>query len=215
VIPQEELDAFATLALERDLYLVFDECYEKFLYDGRPHASLARSARRLRDRLILISTLSKSYAMTGYRIGYAVADRTLIAALATVQGHDCTHPASITQAAAVAALLGSQDELHRMIREYRGRRDVMVAGLRSIPDISCPSPPGAFYAFPNVAALCARTGAAGSIELATQLLRDARIAAVPGEAFGAPGYLRFSYALSLERIREGLERLRAFAASFP
>ncbi|MGH9867525.1 MAG: pyridoxal phosphate-dependent aminotransferase [Candidatus Polarisedimenticolia bacterium] len=215
VIPQQELDAFAALALERDLYLVFDECYEKFLYDGRPHASLARCAHKVRDRLILISTLSKSYAMTGYRIGYAVADRPLVAALATVQGHDCTHPASITQAAAVAALLGSQDELQRMIREYRSRRDVMVEALRSIGGISCAVPPGAFYAFPNVAALCERAHAADSIELATRLLREARIATVPGEAFGAPGYLRFSYALSLDRIREGLERLRAFAASFP
>jgi aspartate aminotransferase len=213
VIPQDELDRFATLALEKDLYLVFDECYEKFLYDARPHASLARAAWRLRDRLVLVSTLSKSYAMTGYRIGYAVAARPLVAAMATVQGHDCTHPTAIAQAAAVQALEGPQDELHRMIREYRTRRDIMVAGLRAIPGITCQVPPGAFYAFPGVSDLCRRVGAADSIVLATRLLREARIAAVPGEAFGMPGYLRFSYALSLDEIREGLERLRAFAGS--
>ncbi len=211
VIPQQELDAFAELALQKDLYLVFDECYEKFLYDGRQHASLARAAWRIRDRLVLISTLSKSYAMTGYRIGYAVADRPLVDALALVQGHDCTHPAGITQAAAVAALTGPQDELHRMIREYRNRRDVMVAGLRAIAGVTCTVPPGAFYAFPNVEGLCRRAGARDSVELATFLLRDARIATVPGEAFGVSGYLRFSYALSIDRIHEGLERLRAFA----
>ncbi|HKY33270.1 MAG TPA: pyridoxal phosphate-dependent aminotransferase [Candidatus Polarisedimenticolia bacterium] len=212
VIPAEEIEAFADLVMEKDLYLVFDECYEKFLYDGRRHASPARHAGRLRDRLILVSTLSKSYAMTGYRIGYAVSCRPIVAALAAVQGHDCTHPTAIAQAAAVEALEGPQDDLRRMIEEYRLRRDLMVEGLRSIPGVTCATPPGSFYAFPGVTGLCQRLGSPDSASLAGRLLAGARIATVPGEAFGAPGFLRFSYALSQERIREGIERLRSCAA---
>ncbi len=212
VIPQEELAAFADLAQEKDLCLIFDECYENFLYDGAGHASLAREFVRLRDRLVLVSTMSKSYAMTGYRVGYAVAARPLIAAIAIIQSHDSTHPTSIAQAAALEALRGPQDELSRMVGEYRKRRDLIVSGLGSVPGVTCALPAGAFYAFPGVSGLCARLGVNSSIELATLLLREARIATVPGEAFGAAGYLRFSYALSEEKIREGIERLRSVAA---
>ncbi|HET9480433.1 MAG TPA: pyridoxal phosphate-dependent aminotransferase [Candidatus Polarisedimenticolia bacterium] len=209
VIPAGELARFADLAVGKDLLLIFDECYEKFLYDGREHASLAREHRRLRDRLVLVSTFSKSYAMTGYRVGYAVASRELISAMAIVQSHDCTHPTSIAQAAALEALSGPQDDLAAMILEYTRRRDRMVAGLRSIPGLSCEEPAGAFYAFPGVEALYDRFGVSDSMGLAAELLRRARIATVPGEAFGAPGFLRFSYALSTERIQEGIDRLRA------
>ncbi len=210
VIPGEELSAYADLATEKDLYLVFDECYEKFLYGGRVHASLAREARRLRDRLVLVSTLSKSYAMTGYRVGYAVAARPLIGAMATVQSHDCTHPTAVAQAAAVEALTGPQDDLTRMLEEYGKRRDLILAGLRSIPGMTCLNPAGAFYAFPGVTGLYQRLGVGDSLSVAQAFLKEARIATVPGEAFGAPGYLRFSYALSAARIKEGLERIRAF-----
>ncbi len=212
VIPSQELAAFADLALEKDLYLVFDECYECFVYGGAGHFSLAREAGRIKDRLILVSTLSKSYAMTGWRVGYALADRPVIAAMATVQGHDCTHTAAVAQAAALEALRGPQDALAAMVAEYARRREVMVAGLRSVPGVTCAEPAGAFYAFPNVADLCRRLGARDDGDLAGLLLRRARIAAVPGQAFGASGYLRFSYALSADRIREGLDRLRAAAS---
>ncbi|HET6372771.1 MAG TPA: aminotransferase class I/II-fold pyridoxal phosphate-dependent enzyme, partial [Candidatus Polarisedimenticolia bacterium] len=164
--------------------------------------------RRLRDRLVLTSTLSKTYAMTGHRVGYAVGAKSLISAMAIVQSHDCTHPSAAMQVGAVEALTGPQDEVERMIAEYRGRRDVMVTGLRSIPGITCVKPPGAFYAFPGVAGIYDALGVRDSFGVAGALLTKARIATVPGEAFGAPGYLRFSYALSTERIREGIERLR-------
>jgi len=211
VIPQEELSLYADLALEKDLFLIFDECYEKFLYDGRKHASPARYHGKLRDRLVLVSTLSKTYAMTGYRVGYAVSCRPLIAAIEVVQSHDCTHPTAVAQAAAVEAMSGPQDALNGMIEEYRRRRDLIVAGLQSIPGVTCSTPAGAFYAFPGVTGLYRRFRVNDSIGVATALLKEARIATVPGEAFGAPGYLRFSYALAADRIREGMERFRALA----
>ncbi|HEY3174947.1 MAG TPA: pyridoxal phosphate-dependent aminotransferase [Candidatus Polarisedimenticolia bacterium] len=208
VIPQDELGRFAELALRRDLYLIFDECYEKFLYDGLTHASLASEHGRVRDRLILVGTFSKSYAMTGYRVGYAVAAGPLISAMSVVQSHDTTHPTGVAQAAALEAMTGPQHEMERMIEEYCRRRDLIVPGLRSIPGVECLNPPGAFYAYPGVSGLYRRLGVNDSIGVATVLLKDARIATVPGEAFGTPGYLRFSYALSAERISEGIARFR-------
>ncbi len=207
-IPAEVLREFADLARERDLYLIFDECYEKFLYDGVRHASLASEVARIRDRLILASTFSKSYAMTGYRVGYAVAARPIIAAMSTIQGHDCTHPTAVAQAAALEALEGPQDEMIAMVAEYRLRRDLIVSALRSVPGVTCVMPEGAFYAFPGVTGLYERLGVRDSVGVASRLLTSARIATVPGEAFGAPGYLRFSYALSSDRIREGIDRMR-------
>jgi aspartate aminotransferase len=208
VIPDDELSRWADLALERDLYVIFDECYERFLYDGRSHASMARHAARLRDRLVLASTFSKSYAMTGYRIGFGRADRRVVSAMATVQSHDATHASSIVQAAALEALKGPQDDLTRMVGEYARRRAIMVNGLCSIPGISCLMPGGAFYAFPGVAGLYERLGVSDSFGVAKALLEKARIAVVPGEAFGINGYVRFSYALATERIETGIARLR-------
>ncbi len=209
VIPEEELARFADLALEKDLYLVFDECYEKFLYDGRRHASLASQHRRIRDRLVLVGTMSKSYAMTGYRVGYAVADRPLIAGMAVIQSHDCTHATAVAQAASVEALLGPQDEMERMVAEYTRRRELIVSALSSMPGVTCPRPAGAFYVFPGVTGLCETLGLSGSIDLAKHLLTEARIATVPGEAFGAPGHLRLSYAVSEGLIRQGMDRMAA------
>ena len=208
VIPDDELSRWADLALERDLYVIFDECYERFLYDGRSHASMALHAARLRDRLVLASTFSKSYAMTGYRIGFAIADRRVVSAMATVQSHDATHASSIVQAAALEAVKGPQDDMTRMVSEYARRRAIMVNGLRSIPGITCLMPGGAFYAFPGVAGLYERLGVSDSFGVAKALLEKARIAVVPGEAFGITGYVRFSYALAVERIETGLARLR-------
>ena len=212
VIPQDELGRFADLARAQDLYLILDECYEQFVYDGLSHASLAREAGRLRDRLILAGTLSKSYAMTGYRVGYGVAARPLIAAMAVVQSHDCTHPTAAAQAAGVEALEGSQEALARMLGEYAARRELIVEGLRAIPGVTCLKPAGAFYAFPGVTGLYGKLGARDAVGVAQILLKEARIATVPGEAFGAPGYLRFSYALSADRIVEGLKRFRALVS---
>lgn len=211
VIPDDELDRFVRLALDEDLYLIHDECYERFLYDGRKHASLASRHGSIRDRLVLVGTMSKSYAMTGYRVGYAVADRPIIAGMAVIQSHDSTHATAVAQAASVEALRGPQDAMDRMIAEYGRRRELIASALDSMPGVTCPRPAGAFYVFPGVTGLCEKLGLSSSIDLAKHLLKEARIATVPGEAFGAPGHLRLSYAVSEDQIREGMRRMAAAA----
>ena len=208
VIPQEEIDRFVALALRADLYIIFDECYEKFIYDGRRHATPLLSDGRVRDRLILVSAVSKTYAMTGWRVGYAVGPKPVVEAMGTLQSHDATHTSAVSQAAAAEAIEGPQESVAAMLREYTSRRAAMVEGLCSIRGFACKPPAGAFYAFPRVTGLYGRLGVSGSAAVAKHLLEEARVATVPGEAFGAPGYVRFSYALALERIREGLERIR-------
>jgi aspartate aminotransferase len=211
VIPQEEIDRFVRLALQHDLYLIFDECYEHFLYDGRIHATPALSDGRARDRLVLVSAVSKSYAMTGWRVGYALGPRPIIEALSALQSHDTTHPAAVAQAAAAEAIGGSQESVKTMLLEYASRRSVMIEGLSAIRGFACRMPAGAFYAFPRVTGLYSRLGVRTAADVARFLLEEARVATVPGEAFGAEGYLRFSYALGVDRIREGIERIRRSA----
>jgi aspartate aminotransferase len=208
VIPQEEIDRFVALALRRDLYLIFDECYEHFLYDGRRHATPALSDGRARDRLLLVSSVSKTYAMTGWRVGYALGPKPLIGAMAAIQSHDTTHTAACAMAAAAEGISGPQDSVRAMLAEYTARRAVTVDGLSSVRGITCQMPGGAFYAFPRVTGLYGRIGVQDDASVARFLLSEAKVATVPGEAFGAPGYLRFSYALSLDRIREGIDRIR-------
>jgi len=208
VIPQGEIDRLAALALRADLYIIFDECYEHFLYDGRRHATPALSDGRLRDRLLLISAVSKTYAMTGWRVGYALGPKPVIKAIAAIQSHDTTHTAAIAQAAAAEALSGPQESVKEMLAEYTRRRTAILEGLGALRGITCAPPAGAFYAFPNVTGLYGRLGVSDSAAVAKFMLGEAKIATVPGEAFGAEGYLRFSYALGLDRIREGMERLR-------
>jgi aspartate aminotransferase len=211
VLPQHEVDRFVDLALERDLYLIYDECYENFHYDGNGHTTPARSPRNVKDRLLLVNSVSKSFAMTGYRVGYALGPAPLVAAMAAIQGHDTTHTAAVAQAAAAEALFGPKDSVAAMLREYTDRREVIIEGLGRVKGISCSPPAGAFYVFPRVTGLYQQFGVTDSVSLCRRLLEEARVAVVPGDAFGAPGYLRFSYALSLERIREGMERIRRCA----
>ena len=208
IIPQEEIHRFAALALERDLYLIFDECYEFFVYDGRTHATPARSDGRVRDRLILVNAVSKSYAMTGWRVGYGLGPKSVIGAMSAVQSHDTTHTAAVAQAAAAEAIAGPQDSVKAMLGEYAVRRSTMVEGLNSIKGFACRMPAGAFYAFPRVTGLYGRLGVQDAASVAKFLLEKAQVATVPGEAFGAPDHLRFSYAVSVDRIREGIERMR-------
>jgi aspartate aminotransferase len=211
VIPQDEIDRFVALALQRDLYLIFDECYEHFLYEGRRHATPALSDGRARDRILLVSAVSKSYAMTGWRVGYVLGPKPVISAISAIQGHDTTHPTAVAQAAAAEAISGPQDSIASMLSEYTARRAVMIDGLSSVKGVVCKPPAGAFYAFPRVTGMYGRLGVGDAASVAKFLLDEARVATVPGEAFGAPGYLRFSYALGMDRIREGLERIRRCA----
>ncbi len=211
IIPQDEVDRFATLAREKDLVLVYDETYEHFLYGGRKHTTPALSPSGVRERLLLVSSVSKTYAMTGYRVGYGVGPKALIGAMGALQTHDATHATAVAQAAAAEAIGGPQESVSMMLAEYARRRDVILGGLAGIPGVTCHEPEGAFYVYPGVAGLCARLGVKDSAELAKLLLEVHGVAVVAGEAFGTPGYIRLSYALSVERIREGIDRMRRLA----
>ncbi|PYT18365.1 MAG: hypothetical protein DMF51_00300 [Acidobacteria bacterium] len=208
VIPPDELERLAEFAASSGSWVISDETYDTFHYGPGSFASFASLHARLRDRLVLVNSFSKTYAMTGWRVGYALGPRPLMEALRKVQSHDATHTSSISQAAAVEALNGPQDSVASMREEYRRRRDELVRSLNRIRGLTCQVPPGSFYVFPNVTGAMAALGCADSIEFARRLMSEIGVATVPGEAFGAPGYVRLSYALSLDRIRAGVERLR-------
>jgi len=207
VMPADELSRFAALAREHDLLLVSDETYEFFFYGKGTFPSLAPLAAEIRDHLLVVGSFSKSYAMTGWRVGFALGPRPLVAALTKIQSHDATHTASFAMKGALAALRAPRSVLDRMREEYRRRRDRIVSALNRVEGIQCQIPDGAFYVFPNVSGLMKRLGCATSADLARGLLLSQGIATVAGSAFGVEGYLRLSYALSPDRIDEGMDRL--------
>jgi aspartate aminotransferase len=216
VFSPASLAAVAELALERGLFVVSDECYESLTYDGR-HASIAALGPEVKARTLVVNTCSKSYAMTGWRIGFAAGPRELIAAMTDVQSQVTSNPSSVAQWAAVEALGGSQDEVARMAAEFDRRRRLIVQGLTALPGISCVTPKGAFYVFPNVSRLFGRTWpAAGgpatlksSLDVTAFFLEEARVAVVPGLDFGSDDHVRLSYATSDALITEGLARMAA------
>jgi aspartate aminotransferase len=212
VLPREEAEKLVRLIVERDLWLVSDETYEAFVYDPADQISLLSYRDRLGERLILVSAFSKTWAMTGWRVGYAIAAESVIKGLQTVQSHDATQAASMSQKAALAALTAAADAPRLMLEEYRARRELLVAGLACIPGVRCVPPRAAFYAFPDVTGLMKRRGLPDSVALAAALLKEQAVATVPGEAFGAPGHIRISYAASREAISLGLERFKRFAS---
>jgi aspartate aminotransferase len=207
VIPAEEVRLLADLARAHDLLVISDETYEFFHYGSEPFASFARHAQRMRENLVLVGSFSKSYAMTGWRVGYALGPRSLIGAMVKIQSHDASHTASFAMKGAEAALRIERSVLESMREEYRKRRDRMVAGLSKIPGVRCAPPQGAYYVFPNMRGLMERFSLATSSDLARAMLLSLGIATVPGSAFGTDGYLRLSYAVAMDRIEEGLRRL--------
>jgi aspartate aminotransferase len=198
VIPAEEVRLLADLAL----------AHEFFHYGRGSFASFAPHAPRMRENLVLVGSFSKSYAMTGWRVGYALGPRSLIAAMVKIQSHDASHTASFSMKGAEAALGIERSVLESMREEYRKRRDLMVTGLSKISGVRCVPPQGAYYVFPNVRGFMERFGIATSSDLSRAMLLSLGIATVPGSAFGADGYLRISYAVAEDRIREGLRRLQ-------
>jgi aspartate aminotransferase len=211
VISREEMERLLGVAARYKILLLSDECYCHFLYDDPPF-SLGSS--RDRDHLLIVGSLSKTYAMTGWRVGFALGSNKLLANMLKLQSHSTSNTTSIAQKAAVEALRGSQDSVRAMLAEYRRRRDRVVAGLRAIPDVKCTLPQGAFYAYPNIAAYLNRDGLANTTVLAEKLLEEAHVAVVPGPAFGTEQHVRLSYATSLEQIDEGLRRMAAFFGKF-
>jgi len=210
VFPREELEKIAELALKRGIYIIFDECYEKLTYDGVKHFSLA-SLEEAKEVTLIINSVSKTYGMPGWRIGFALGPQRVISTVIKLQSHTTSAPCSISQKAAVEALNGSQDFIKESLAEYARRRDYMVEALNSIPGISCYKPQGAFYIFPNITRLLELKNINSSAEFARQLVSQARVAVVPGSAFGKEGYLRLSFATSIEIIKESLKRIKEFA----
>jgi len=208
IIPADEVARFAEFAARTGTLLISDETYDTFNYGGGAFASFAAHRQGLRDRLVLVNSFSKSYAMTGWRVGYALGPREVIAAMKKIQSHDATHTASISQAAAVEACRGPQDSVTAMREEYRRRRDGLVPALNGIRGVRCSMPGGAFYVWPNVQGAMRTLKVDSTVELARRMMTEIGVATVPGEAFGVAGYLRLSYALSPERIRAGVERMR-------
>lgn len=207
------LEGFAEVALRHDLLLISDEIYEKILYDGMEHVSVASLGPEVKARTIVVNGVSKAYAMTGWRIGYAAGPKALITAMADIQSQSTSNPCSISQKAAVAALRGGDTFTRAMVVEFDRRRRYMVERLNAIPGVTCRLPTGAFYAFPNVAGLLGRQSAAGPIaapaDLAAYLLDEARVAVVPGEPFGSRSHIRLSYATSLDAIARGMDRMES------
>jgi aspartate aminotransferase len=208
VVPPDEFEKIVALAVNRGLWVISDECYCQFVYDPVRPFSATQLPDALRRRVLVAGSLSKTYAMTGWRIGYALGPREWIKAMTCVQSHSTSNPTSISQQAAIEALTGPQDSVARMLQAYSERRDWLIPALNDLPGVTCATPEGAFYAFPSVKG----TGLT-SEGLTTRLLEAAHVAVTPGDAFGAPGYLRLSYATSLEKLEAGVERIRGVLAA--
>jgi len=211
VYSRQELKAIADLALSRWFYVVSDEVYEKFVYEGR-HWSIASLDEGLKDLTITVNGASKTYAMTGWRIGYMAGPKEIMEACAKLQDHTTSNPNSIAQRAALEALTGPQERVTEMVKEFDRRRRYMVKRLNELKGVTCPMPKGAFYAFPNVEGLLGKTWKT-SEALTLELLQEAKVAVVPGPAFGMEGHIRLSYATSMENIEKGLNQIEAFLSS--
>jgi len=210
VVPPEEMQKVVALAIERDLLLLSDECYCHFLYDGRKPYSLGST--RERDHLVITGSFSKTYSMTGWRVGYALGTEKLLSSMLKLQSHSTSNPTSFAQRGALEALRGPQDSIARMLAEYTRRRDSIVEGLRTIPGVRLMKPQGAFYVYPDISAYLKKDGVADATKLAEKLLDEAHVAVVPGPAFGTEDHVRISYATSLDQINEGLGRMKDFFA---
>ncbi len=201
----------AAAAARRDLWVVVDLCYDRLVYDGASHRIARIFSDAMHDRLVLCGSASKSYAMTGWRCGWLAGPRAVTAAGSALQSHETSNASSITQKAAVAALTGPQECVTRMLAEYQDRRDQLMAWLAEEPRFAAAVPRGAFYLFPSIQAFLSPNGCRTSLEFADRLLDNEHVVLTAGEAFDAPGYLRISYAASLDRLREGATRLIRFA----
>jgi len=211
VIDDQEFVRIAALCRQRGVILLSDECYARFLYDGMRPFSLG-SQTEFRDTVVIAGSLSKTYAMTGWRIGYVLGPRELIAAVQKIQSHSTSNPPSISQKAACEALTGSQDSVGMMLAEYARRRDLVVENLNAIPGIRCTPPGGAFYAYPNISSAFSR-GIKDSLDFSVRLLEESHVAVVPGSAFGTTEHIRISYATSMAQLERGIDRIGKFMTS--
>jgi aspartate aminotransferase len=208
VVERGEFEKIFQMTSSRGIYLLTDECYSHFLYDGSPF-SIA-SMPDARRTVLVAGTVSKTYSMTGWRIGYGLTPEHLSGAMNKLQSHSTSNPTSIAQKAAVEALTGPQDSVRTMLAEYKRRRDFVVPRLRQIPGVVCNMPEGAFYAYPNISCALGKNGINSTLDFADRLLKEASVAVVPGEAFGTDRHIRISYATSMTELERGLDRLQKF-----
>jgi aspartate aminotransferase len=208
VMSPEDMAAVLKIAYERGIWVISDECYVYLNYTGKRFS--VGSLREYKERMLVVGSLSKTYAMTGWRLGYTLAPAAIVSAMSKLQSQSTSNPTSIVQKAAVAALKGSQDCVEQMRLEYIKLRDHVVKGLRAIPGVRCTLPEGAFYAYPNVSDFFGRSGIQSASDVAGRLLREAHVATVPGEGFGTKEHIRVSYATSMAELDRGLERMRKF-----
>jgi aspartate aminotransferase len=211
VMSPEDLTEVVRFAAERGIWVISDECYVYLNYTGREFS--IGSLHEQRDRIIVVGSLSKTYAMTGWRMGYALSPAAVTSAMQKLQSQSTSNPTSIVQKAAVAALKGPQECVAEMRKEYIQLRDHVLTGLRSINSIKCAKPEGAFYVYPNVSAFFGRGGIHSPADFSRKLLHEAHIATVPGEGFGTNDHIRISYATSQKELDRGLDRLRKFVGS--
>jgi len=211
VMTSADLRQVMKLASERGIWVISDECYVYLNYSGELFS--VGSLREYRERMVIVGSLSKTYAMTGWRLGYVLAPAQVVSAMQKLQSQSTSNPTSIVQKAAVEALNGPQQCVEDMRQEYIKLRDHVVKGLRAIPGVKCTLPEGAFYVYPNISAFFGRGGTNSASDLAGKLLREAHVATVPGEGFGTREHIRISYATSIGELDRGLERLRKFLSA--
>jgi aspartate aminotransferase len=212
VYSTQNLEAIGKVAVENGIYLISDEIYDKIAYDGYKHTSIASLGQPIKEMTIITHAVSKTYSMTGWRIGFAAGKKEIIQAMGNIQSQSTSNPTSISQKAALAALTGPQDFVTFMVREFQKRRDFFVQGLNSIEGVTCFEPKGAFYVFPSFKGLMGRTYKGKKVTSIAQwteiLLEDFHVAVVPGGEFGKEGYLRLSFATSMDVIEKGLARIK-------
>ena len=210
VISEGNMAAIADAAANRGIWVIVDLCYEKLIYDNVPHNLVKVLADRNRERTLLAGSASKAYSMTGWRCGWILGPKEVVSAANTLQGHSTSNVASISQKAALQALTGSQEPVTAMLNEYKMRRDKLMEWFSDDPRFECVKPAGAFYLFPRITQVLESTGIKNTGDFSQMLLDEARVALTAGEGFDAPGFLRISYATSLERLREGTTRILEF-----
>ncbi len=210
VMSAEDVEAIVRLAHERGIYMLLDECYVYLTFAGKPFS--AGALRDCKDHMIILGSLSKTYAMTGWRAGFALGPKPVIAAMSKLQSQSTSNTASMVQQASVAALTASQACVAEMCADYKKLRDRVLEGFQTIPGLTCTMPEGAFYVYPNVKKFLGRGGLETASQLAAKLLTEAHVVTVPGEAFGTAEHIRLSYAVAPEVVDKGVDRLRSFLA---
>lgn len=208
VVPTPELKKIFALAAERGIWVLADECYCRFLYDSEPFSMASLPGGK--DNVIVMGSLSKTYAMTGWRVGFLLGPKYVIDACGKLLTHSTSNPNSIAQKAALEALTGPQDSITTMLAEFRKRRDYTLERLRAMPGVTAQTPQGAFYAYPNISGVFGKGGVNSPMDFASKLLAGSFVTVVPGEAFGTQEHVRISYATSMEELAKGLDRMEAF-----